>query len=101
MAPKRPRGNPNWAKDPETGKGKSGNPGGQHKTAAETRKFLADHSHDAAERLLVLMASQDEKIALQAAKAILEWGLGKPATIDPSGEVVRDQVINVNVPDYK
>lgn len=93
------RGNPNWAKDPATGKGKSGNPGGRPKTAAELRGGLANLTDRTLARLTEMLESENEKIAIQAVRIVIEYVLGKPATIDPNGEVVRETVINVSIPD--
>ena len=98
-----PRGNPAWRKDPETGKGVSGNPGGKRSTPLEVRRFIEEHSMAAAEALVRLATDQeaevDSKVRLAAIKCVLEWGLGKPATVDPNGDVVRENVVNVTVPD--
>ncbi len=98
-----PRGNPAWAKDPTTGKGKSGNPGGVGFTPTEVRRFLESKSMAAAE-VMVKMATDetyeiDAKTRLSAVRCVLEWGLGKPAVVDPNGDVVRDTIVNVVVPD--
>lgn len=50
-AEKKKRGNPNWAKDPTTGKGKSGNPGGQPEWVAAVRDSLQSVATDGAEVL--------------------------------------------------
>lgn len=47
-AEKKKRGNPNWAKDPQTGKGKSGNPGGQPEWVASVRDSLMQVTQDGA-----------------------------------------------------
>ena len=47
-AEKKKRGNPNWAKDPQTGKGKSGNPGGQPEWVASVRDSLMEVTQDGA-----------------------------------------------------
>lgn len=95
-------GNPAWKKDPVTGKGKSGNPGGTRHTPLEVRKFIESKSMEAAEALHKLAQGGNDvdcKTQLAAIKCVLEWGIGKPAVVDPNGEVVRDQVINVIVPE--
>jgi len=97
-----PRGNPAWAKDPVTGKGKSGNPGGVGFTPLEVRKFIESKSMEAAEALHLLAQGGNDvdcKTQLAAIKCMLEWGIGKPAVVDPNGEVVRDEVITVVIPD--
>jgi hypothetical protein len=47
-AEKRKRGNPKWAKDPQTGKGQSGNPGGQPEWVASVRDSLMQVTQDGA-----------------------------------------------------
>jgi hypothetical protein len=47
-AEKPKRGNPKWAKDPVTGKGKSGNPGGQPEWVASVRDSLMQVTQDGA-----------------------------------------------------
>jgi len=100
----RPPGNPNWAKDPVTGKGQSGNPGGVGHIPTEVRRFIESKSMQAAESLVLLASGGndiDAKTQLAAIKCVLEWGIGKPAVVDPNGDVVRDTVITVNVPNYE
>ena len=50
-AEKKRRGNPAWAKDPVTGKGRSGNPGGQPAWVAKVRAALQSVSENGAKVL--------------------------------------------------
>jgi hypothetical protein len=59
--------------------GASGNPGGRPKPPDGLRTRLAELSPRALERLGKLLDSGDERIRLEAAKAILDRHLGRPA----------------------
>src|SRR5262245_20719011 len=52
-------------------KGVSGNPGGRPKLPAEIREMFQAKSQDALEVLIRCMQSDDERIAMMAAQAIL------------------------------
>jgi hypothetical protein len=80
---------------------RTGNPGGRPALAIEVRGRLIELTPRAAARLAELVDSDNEKIAIQAVALALQFGLGKPATVDPNGDVVRDSVINVVVPTYE
>ena len=60
-------------------KGKSGNPGGRPKEVAEVRELAKEHGAAAIERLVELMASDNERTAVSACEAILNRGYGRPA----------------------
>ena len=66
------RGNPNWVKG-----GESPNPGGRSKAATELRHALECLADDAGKRLGGLLHSEDEKIALEAAKFVIDHVKGK------------------------
>ena len=73
LPPKRKRGNPNWTK------GVSGNPGGSAKKTDDERAgelYLRERTAAAAQRLVQLQGSDDEKIALGAVTAHLKITLG-------------------------
>lgn len=55
-------------------KGKSGNPSGRPKTP----ELFKQKTLEAQKKIIELMGSDDEKIALQAAQLILAYSLGKP-----------------------
>ena len=59
--------------------GTSGNAGGRPKPPDGLRTRLADLSPRAVERLGELLDSVDERVRLEAAKAILDRHLGRPA----------------------
>jgi len=59
--------------------GQSANPGGRPGVPEEIRATLRELSPRAVERLGELLDSDDERIRLKAAKAILDPHLGRPA----------------------
>ena len=59
--------------------GTSGNPGGKLGVPEVIKATLRELSPRAVERLGELLDSEDERIQLEAAKAILDRHLGKPA----------------------
>jgi hypothetical protein len=59
-------------------KGVSGNPGGRPKLPAEIREMFQARSQEALEVLIRCMQSDDDRIAMMAAQAILDRGYGKP-----------------------
>ena len=60
-------------------KGKSGNPGGRPKEDAEVKKLARGYGKKAIEKLAALLDSEDPRIQVSAAQAILDRGFGKPA----------------------
>lgn len=60
------------------GPGQSGNPGGRPKIAAEVRDLAREHGGKAIERLVALMHSKNESVAVRAVEAILDRGYGRP-----------------------
>jgi len=60
-------------------KGVSGNPDGRPKGVSEIGALARTHAPAAIARLFELMYSKDEAIAVSAARALLDRGLGKPA----------------------
>ena len=60
-------------------KGHSGNPGGLPTIVAECKSLALSHCPRAIERLSELIESSDERVAVAAATAILDRGIGKPA----------------------
>jgi hypothetical protein len=59
-------------------KGVSGNPGGRPKLPAEVREMFQARSQEALEVLIRCLQSDDDRIAMMAAQAILDRGYGKP-----------------------
>jgi hypothetical protein len=62
-------------------KGQSGNPGGRTKTSREITQLALEGSKKAIKRLLQLVDSKDERVALSAAIAVLDRGCGKPTQV--------------------
>ena len=63
--------------------GQSGNPGGRTASFVECQRLAREASPDAMRRLIELMASPDERVALMAADKVLERAWGKPREYDP------------------
>src|SRR5262245_38584282 len=59
-------------------KGVSGNPGGRPKLPADIREAFKARAPEALEVLIRCLQSDDERIAMMAAQAILDRGYGKP-----------------------
>ncbi len=63
--------------------GVTGNPGGRPKLAPDVKSALEAGSLAAAQRLVELVSSEDERVALAASLALLDRVLGKaPASIE-------------------
>lgn len=60
-------------------KGESGNPGGRPKAVEAIRKLAQKNSKKALLRLVELMNGENDRVAVQAAQAILDRAWGKPA----------------------
>ena len=60
-------------------KGKSGNPGGRPKENSEVRAAARLHGMTAIDKLVELINSDDQRIAVAASQAILDRGFGKPS----------------------
>ena len=78
-------------------RGESGNPGGRTVAYAECRRLCREASQRAAERLVELIESADERIALMAADKVLERAWGKPQEVPPD----RDHDIRKLPPDQR
>ena len=59
-------------------KGQSGNPGGRPKAVVEIRDLARQHGRAAFERIVGLMHSADERVALTASQEVLNRAYGKP-----------------------
>ena len=67
-------------------RGRSGNPGGRPKVAGDVRELLKQNSRAAASCVIALLKSSDERIALAAAREVLDRVLGRPSqTTEISG----------------
>ena len=79
--------------------GQSGNPSGRPKANPEIKEILKAASVHAAERLVALVDSKQEKIALQAVQEILNRTEGKPrdnVQMNVSGDLdVRSQIRDI------
>jgi hypothetical protein len=74
-------------------KGQSGNPGGRVGVPAEVRDLARQHSTEAIERLIHWMKSDDGRISVAAANALLDRGFGRPTQlIDLSVEVMSRRI---------
>lgn len=60
-------------------KGQSGNPGGRPKENAEVKALARSHGKTALQKIVALMDSEDERIALAASQTLLDRGFGKPS----------------------
>lgn len=58
--------------------GQSGNHGSRPKAVAEIRDLAREHDQKAIERLVELLDSKNESVALRAAEALLARGYGRP-----------------------
>jgi hypothetical protein len=72
-------------------KGKSGNPGGRTKQFAQCQRLCREASPDAARRLIELIQSEDERVALMAADKVFERAWGKPKEFDPNAEAPKNR----------
>jgi hypothetical protein len=74
-------------------KGQSGNPGGRVGVPAEVREMARQRSKEAIERLIHWMKSDDGRISVAAADALLDRGFGRPAQlIDLSVDVMSRRI---------
>jgi hypothetical protein len=60
-------------------RGQSGNPGGRSKLPADIREAFKARAPQALEVLTRCLQSNDDRVAMMAAQAILDRGYGKPA----------------------
>lgn len=68
-------------------KGQSGNPGGRPKVAQEIRELARQHGPAAIDRLVTLMHSSNEGVAVRAAEALLDRGFGRaPQGLEMTGK---------------
>ena len=58
--------------------GKSGNPGGRPKEAAEVKALAQEYGAEAIEKLVALLRGEDDRVAKAAADSLLDRGFGKP-----------------------
>jgi len=60
-------------------KGKSGNPGGRPQVRGEVRELAQSKAPRAFKRLIELMESKDQRVAMAASNAVLDRAYGKPS----------------------
>jgi hypothetical protein len=75
--------------------GQSGNPKGRSKAQAEVEVLARDRSKRALERIIELIDSDDERVALMAAKEVLDRAFGKSKTVEDDEGDKRSLTINV------
>jgi hypothetical protein len=68
--------------------GQTGNPGGRPRVVWEVRALAQQHAPAAIQRLVTLMTSEDERVSVAAAQALLDRALGRP-----------EQAVAVTIPD--
>ena len=76
-------------------KGVSGNPSGTSKAVAELRALARAHTTEAFGKLVELLQSSDPRVALLAAKEILDRGFGRPAPAEDGDEDRGGVVVNI------
>lgn len=76
-------------------KGMSGNPKGSSKAGMELRELARSYGPEAIERLVQLMRSKKERVAIAACQVLLDRGYGRPiqAIAGPDGEPLMPQVL--------
>jgi hypothetical protein len=62
--------------------GRSGNPGGRPRSEDDVRNLARQHSRRALERIIALIDSDDPRVALAAAREVLDRAYGKPRLQD-------------------
>ncbi len=86
------RGNPNWRK------GVSGNPTGRKAVDPEVKEALGALTPRAVDRLTMMLESEDERIAMDAVKTVLDRNLGKPTQpLEHSGPDGTALLVEINV----
>lgn len=79
-------------------KGKSGNPGGRPKVNPEVKELAKKNSKRAMARIIELMDDEDPRIALMAAKEVLDRALGKVgAALDEDADT---KSVTINIVRY-
>jgi hypothetical protein len=73
-------------------KGKSGNPGGRPRVSDEVRELARSKAPHAFKRLVQLMDSKNERVAMAASNAVLDRAYGKPA---PEQRMVSFQAVPI------
>lgn len=76
-------------------KGQSGNPGGRPKRSEAINALLDEHGPIALMKLCELINSDDERIALMAAKEVADRAYGKTKPADEEDDDKRSLIINI------
>jgi len=94
-----PRGNPQNLKPFK--KGQSGNPGGKPKALIALREVCREMAPDMLSRIRQIAETAEPRVALEAARELLDRGFGKPVVgdTDPvAGQVTTVRFIHVEKP---
>lgn len=75
--------------------GQSGNPAGRTPISHDVKTLAKKNTKRAFEKILELIDSDDERVALTAAKEVLDRAWGKPATSDDADTEKRNVTINI------
>lgn len=75
---KKPDSRPKQENAGQFQKGKSGNPGGRPRIAAEVRALAGTYTTEAIEKLAKLIRSDDERVSRAACVDILDRAIGRP-----------------------
>lgn len=76
-------------------KGVSGNPGGRPKTNPEVKTLALKNSKAAMQRIVDLMQDEDPRVALMAAKEVLDRAFGKVRPSEDDDTDKRNVTINI------
>lgn len=79
-------------------KGISGNPGGRKKTD-DIRVLARKHTKEAFERIVELIGSDDERVAIMAAKEVIDRAYGKAKPMEDEDETNKKN-ITINIVRY-
>ena len=83
-------------------KGQSGNPRGRPGEPPEVRRLARSHCRRAIERLAELMEDGDGRIAVAAAKVLLDRAYGQPTTHlagEDGGPIKLESAVRIYLPD--
>ena len=82
-------------------KGKSGNPGGRPRIPNEVKELAQQHGPEAFSRIVELMQSEDQRLALAACTEVLNRAYGRPGVavgeVDPDAPII-ERIERVIIP---